>query len=405
MTGLEALVLRGWLRAVAPRLTDHPRAPLGELAAEAVAALAPNYGGRDRLASALANTLRRSASTGALNLAGDAEANARLAGACMEAEGHFQRLVAGKVTDLEGALAALLARLPGADARAQELAAEALEAFEAQVLEVLPREGPYGLKPAVALLAARAASLPPELARLAHRDRGTALSLLGRHSEARRAFLDSGDTLRAMLEASDEALAAGDRAGAQARIEETLATARTAGDGRTEGAALRKLAMLVGGQGDVPAAEGLLREAALAFRAAGDGRGEAESVEALSHSAADRGQIDRAVTLLGAVRRLHRERAFAPGEGRALRLAGRLLCENGRPVEGMVMLFQARTIAEAADPHIEHPLEHYITGFEETLSAEEFSRVEQALAQDWERQINVAFAAARCRAPDALEGL
>jgi hypothetical protein len=112
--------------------------------------------------------------------------------------------------------------------------------------------------------------------------------------------------------------------------------------------------------------------------------------------------VDDAVTLLGAVRKLSRERRDAAREGRALRLAGRLMCENGHPVEGMVMLFQARALAEAADPHVEHPLEHYMAGFQATLDERELSAIEGALGQDWEHQINVAFAAARCRAPDAL---
>ncbi len=66
------------------------------------------------------------------------------------------------------------------------------------------------------------------------------------------------------------------------------------------------------------------------------------------------------------------------------------------------MLMQARSIAGAMDPHVEHPLDHYITGFEATLTDEEFARIERALADPWERQIDVAFAAAKCRAPDAL---
>ena len=411
MTGLEALVIRGWLRLVAPLLTADARAPIDTLATDAVAILSPNYGGQKPLAGALSNALRRATGTGILNAAAALPEGfnaAAAAGACVKAEDTFKRIVGDSVPggDFPGRLSAMLDGLAPLRGHGAAIAPEVLEAFDYQVMEVLPREGPYGLKPAVTLLERFIADGPDAaLAKLAHRDLGSALSLLGHPSRAREHFLKSGDAIRARLEAAEEALVASDFAGALARTDEALAMAREAGDGRYAGASLRRKAMIVGASGDVAAAEALLVDAAQTFQAASDGRGEAEALEALAHSAADRNLVDRSVTLLGAVRRLQRERRFAAGEGRALRLAGRLLCENGRPVEGMVMLFQARAIAEASDPHVEHPLEHYISGFQETLNAQEFSRVEKALEGNWELQINVAFAAARCRAPDALNGL
>ena len=412
MTGLEALVARGWLRAIAPLLIADPRAPRDALAADAVEILSPNYAGRAQLAGALANALRRAASTGVFNAAAQLPENvnaATAAGACVKAEAAFRGLVDGPLgegVDLTQRVAELLNTLPALRGQGAAVASEVMEAFDHQVMEVLPREGPYGLKPAVSLLEAFIAQdHPADLTKLAHRDLGSALSLLGQPTRAREHFLKSGDAIRARLEAAEEAMGVNDTEAALARTDEALSMARAAGDGRYAGAALRRKAMLIGASGDVATAEALLFDAARTFQAASDGRGEAEALEALSHSAADQNLVDRAVTLLGAVRKLQRDRVFAAGEGRALRLAGRLLCENGRPVEGMVMLFQARVIAGASDPHVEHPLEHYISGFQETLNAEEFSRVEKALEGDWEMQINVAFAAARCRAPDTLSAL
>lgn len=405
MRAIEQLILRGWLRLGAPRLCSHPEAPLGELTPDALARLTPAYGGEGVLADALGGALRRAATIALAeaNVYPDPMALFHAQEALLAASEPFDAMLASsEPVDLRRALSMALSSVEAITGMGDPLVDGTLRVFSREVREVLPRDGPLALEPIIALLSDWIPRLPPAARAAAERDQGSAYSMLGHRDQARRLFEEAGDQARVLLEEADGALE--DRQWELGGILAGLCAeaAELSHDHALAAAAWRRRSSAAEHQGDYRSAEVYLRSSHQSARRARDTRAEAVALEELSRLAADQHRLDDAVALLGLVWRLQRAEKNAAGQGRALRLAGRLLAEGGSPGPGLVMLLEALELAEVHDPHVAHGLKQYIVGFQYTLNDQEFSRIEPLFELPREPQIWQAFAAARCRAPDIL---
>ncbi len=405
MRAIEHLILRGWLRLGAPRLVNHPEAPLDDILPDALARLAPAYGSEAVLADALSGALRRAATIALAeaNVYSDPMALFHAQEALLAANVPFSELVSSTTSvDLRRALAMTLNTVEAITGMGEPLVDGTLRVFGREVREVLPRDGPLAYEPVIALLTDWIPRLTPDARSAAERDQGSAHSMLGHRDQARRLFEEAGDQARVLLEEADGALESrqwelgGILAGLCAEAAELTH------DHALAAAAWRRRSNAAEQQGDYRSAEVHLRSSHQAARRARDSRAEAVALEELSRLAADQHRLDDSVALLGLVWRLQRAEKNAAGQGRALRLAGRLLAEGGSPGPGLVMLLEALELAEVHDPHVAHGLKQYIVGFQYTLNDREFAAIEPLFERPREPQIWQAFAAARCRAPDIL---
>ena len=405
MRTIEHLLLRGWLRLGAPRLVSHPDAPLDELLPDALARLAPAYGGENVLAEALSGALRRSA-TAALAEADvytDPMALFHAQEAILSENALFDALLASTdVVDFRRALSMTLNSIEAITGMGEPLVPATLRVFGREVREVLPRDGPVAFEPIIALLTDWIPRLSPDARTSAERDLGSAHSMLGHRDKARELFEEAGDQARVLLEESDTALEA-----RQWELGSILAglcveAAELTHDHALAAATQRRRSSAAERQGDYRSAEHYLRLSRQAALRARDIRAETVALEELSRLAADQSHLDAAIALRGLVWRQQRAQKNASGQGRALRLAGRLLAEGGSPGPGLIMLLEALDLAEVHDPHSAHGLKQYIVGFQYTLNDREFTRIEPLFELPREPQIWQAFAAARCRVPDIL---
>lgn len=405
MRAIEHLILRGWLRLGAPRLVNHPDAPLDALLPDALARLAPAYGSEDVLADALSSALRRAATTALAESDAYTEPMALFQAqeTLLAASASFDALLRSPDSvDLHRALSMALNSVEAITGMGDPLVPATLRVFGREVREVLPRDGALAFDPIIALLTDWLPKLSDAARQAAERDLGSAHSMLGHRDQARRIFEEAGDQARVLLEEADEALEA-----SQWELGGILAglcaeAAEMTHDHALAAAAQRRRSSAAELQGDYRSAEHYMRGSHKAARRARDVRAAAVALEELSRLAADQNQLDAAVALLGQVWRLQRAEKNAAGQGRALRLAGRLLAEGGRPGPGLVMLLEALELAEVHDPHVAHGLKQYIVGFQYTLNNQEFAKIEPLFELPREPQIWQAFAAARCRAPDIL---
>ncbi|MFT5684683.1 MAG: tetratricopeptide (TPR) repeat protein [Myxococcota bacterium] len=405
MRAIEHLILRGWLRLGAPRLVSHPDAPLDELLPDALSRLAPAYGGEAVLSDALSGALRRAAAVALAetNAYSDPMALFHAQEALLAASEPFNALVAGtEPVNLKRALSMTLNSVEAITGMGDPLVDDTLRVFGREVREVLPRDGPLAYEPVIALLIDWIPRLPPAIRSAAERDQGSAHSMLGHRDQARQLFEEAGDQARVLLEEADGALEerqwelGGILAGLCAEAAEMTH------DHALAAAAWRRRSSAAEQQGDYRSAEVYLRSSYQAAKRARDIRAETVALEELSRLAADQQRLDDAVALLGLVWRLQRAEKNAAGQGRALRLAGRLLAESGSPGPGLVMLLEALELAEVYDPHSAHGLKQYIVGFQYTLNDQEFASIEPLFELPREPQIWQTFAAARCRAPDVV---
>ena len=206
MQTLDALVLRCWLRPLAPRLAHHPDAPLAALAADAVQRLAPRYGSAAVLSDAMAAAVRRAAARGLpeLGLYRDPVDLLAASEALRAAEAPFQQAM-GAPPPLERALQMATDSVKPLSGIGALLVPHALRWLPLEAREVLPLRGPEGLSAVAALLEDWLPRLSEPARAAASRDLGSALSLLGRRADAQAHFEAAGDTARALLEECDAA--------------------------------------------------------------------------------------------------------------------------------------------------------------------------------------------------------
>ena len=366
----------------------------------------PAYGGESVLADALSGALRRSASVALAEAEVYAEPMALFHAqeALMASAEPFSALLKSpEPVDLRRALSMALNSVEAITGMGEPLVDGTLRIFSREVREVLPRDGPLAYEPVIALLTDWLPRLSAGARAAAERDLGSAHSMLGHRDQARQLFEEAGDQARVLLEESDEALEAGqwELGGILAGL--CAEAAELTHDHALAAAAQRRRSSAAEQRGDYRSAEHYMRQSRTAARSARDTRAEAVALEELSRLAADQSRLDAAVALLGLVWRLQRAEKNPAGQGRALRLAGRLLAEGGSPGPGLVMLLEALELAEVHDPHVAHGLKQYIVGFQYTLNDREFASIEPLFEQPREPQIWRAFAAARCRAPEILE--
>ncbi|GEM_PF-5529192 len=388
MTVLDRLVLSGWLRPLAPRVAESEGCT--GLSVRATAALAPSYGGRAELSASVGACLRRAICAGLANAGarGDPRQQQKRVLQGERAVLHWLDQVA-ELTSMSELLQTL--RVPSDE----RVVAETLEAWEHVAGEVLPRSGPLGLATLIDLLEDALPGLDGDSAAGARRDLAGAYSLQGDRQRAIAGFEACGDRARELLERADLALESGSIAQAESLASQALATSE---DAPTRGAAHRKLGSAATRDGRFDEAEDHFR-AALSACGEADLRGRAEALEELSELAARLGQIDRSVALLGELRRVARQRVDLTDEARALSMAGRLLCERGKPGEGLVMLAQAKEWSDLQNPELAELIEQYVVGFQYTLSHAEWEQIQPLLEGARTPLIEKAFAAARCRAP------
>lgn len=398
-TTLDGLVLRCWLRPLAPHLVHHPDTPIASMAADTVETLIPRYGDQEVLSTAMAAAVRRAAARGLpeLRLYTDPRDLLAAVEAVQQADAVFVRAMT-EPGPMERALAMAIDSVEVVTGLGSLLVPHTLRWLSLEAREVLPMVGVDGLEIAAELLEKWMPTLPETVQSAASRDLGSLLSLLGRRDDAREQFASVGDTARVLLEECDEALEDGAWPLASALASLCARAATETEQPILAAAARRRQSSSAERQGDHVSAVHHMRASLGISRSAQDPRAEAAALEELSRLAADQGNRDEAVAWLGQVWSLQRREGVSAGEERALRLAGRLLTEGGEPGPGLVMLLAALDLAEERDPHTAHGIRQYIVGFQYTLTDAEFTQLEPMFAAAREPIISAAFHTAAERA-------
>ena len=149
-----------------------------------------------------------------------------------------------------------------------------------------------------------------------------------RRALALSAAADASTALRADSYWGWASMRQGDHAGAQARADANLATARECGDRRAEADALRLLAAIAGEQGNATASRQFNEQSLLLNRLLGDRRGEATDLNNLGDSETRLGNFPAAATWLE--QSLQLARALGALRGECVALANLALVEHSR---------------------------------------------------------------------------